>query len=165
MFGATTVNSRLLVMGVALGALVAGGASANTRHHAARDSGGTYAAPAQPIPYAQLDHYLHASRSERKSIEMAAANTGASTGSTANTSASTNDSSQMNAPAGPSAPAASPPENNSQSSSMPGGPVNPPATTPDNSAMTPPAANPPAGDNTQASPPATTPPSSTPQPQ
>jgi hypothetical protein len=146
------VNSKLLITSLAIGAIAAGGATAKVRHHnrMAHDSAGfTYAAPAQPIPYAEMDHYLHASRAERKSMEMAAANGGASTGSTANTSATTSDSSapasdssQMSAPASPSAPAAAPPETAAPSTSAPG-PVNPPTTAPDNSSATPPATTPP----------------------
>ena len=78
--------TRLLIAGVAIGALAAGGASAHVRHHhrRAHSSGYSYAEPAQPIPYAEVDHYLRSSPRERRAIEMAAANTGGM----ANTSAS-----------------------------------------------------------------------------
>lgn len=76
--------TRLLISSVAVVALTVGAASAHT-HKARHARSMTFAAPAQPIPYAQLDHYLRASPRERRSIEMAAANTGA----TANTAATT----------------------------------------------------------------------------
>jgi len=142
------VNSKLLISSLAIGAIAAGGATAHVRHASRDSAGSTYAAPAQPIPYAELDHYLHASRGERKSMEMATANGGASTGSTTNTSAVTTDSSQMNAPATPSAPAAAPADNNMPSAATPSAPT----TTPDTNSATP-----------QATLPATTPPPSSPQ--
>jgi len=134
------VNSKLLISSLAIGAIAAGGATAHVRHASRDSAGSTYAAPAQPIPYAELDHYLHASRGERKSMEMA--------GSTTNTSAVTTDSSQMNAPATPSAPAAAPADNNMPSAATPSAPT----TTPDTNSATP-----------QATLPATTPPPSSPQ--
>ncbi len=52
------MNPKLLILGVAAAALAAGGASAATHHskkHMAREN---YAAPAQPIPYSELDSYV-----------------------------------------------------------------------------------------------------------
>lgn len=146
-----TVNTRLLIAGIAIGALAAGGASAHkTRHHHGRTM--AYAAPAQPIPYAQLDHYLRASPKERRSIEMAAA---ANTGATANAAASVPAATNVPAAAAsetspgadtsvPATGAANPtssvtaqPTPNSASDQVPstgpdvnGNPVNSPATTP-----------------------------------
>jgi hypothetical protein len=96
---------RNLVAGVAIAALVAGAASAHkTRHHVRHSGGGSaaFAEPAQPIPYAELDHYLHASPRERASIAMASANTGGS----ANTSATTT--TDTTAPAAAPPPSATP---------------------------------------------------------
>jgi hypothetical protein len=59
------MNAKILIAGVAIVALAAGGASAKTHHkkmhrghktEAASES--KYAAPDQPIPYAQLDSYI-----------------------------------------------------------------------------------------------------------
>ena len=136
--------TRILIAGVAIGALAAGGASAHTARHfhrAMREAKITYAAPAQPIPYAELDHYLRASPSERRSIEMAA---GANTGAAANTSASM---------PGTSAPAPAAPD----TSAPP-----PAAAMPDTSASPAPEAAPPAG--TAVNPPADTTPPATPPP-
>ena len=101
--------TRILVTGVAIAALTAGAASAHKARHHARHGGLTFAAPEQPIPYAELDHYLRASPAERRSIAAAA-----STGGAANASATTSDTTTAPAPA------------------------NPPAATPDNSAVNPP---------------------------
>ncbi|MGH7022715.1 MAG: hypothetical protein ACREEB_03890 [Caulobacteraceae bacterium] len=70
--------TRLLIAGAAIGALAAGGASAHVRHHhrRAHSAGYSYAEPAQPIPYAEVGHYLRSSPRERRAIEMAAVNTG-----------------------------------------------------------------------------------------
>ncbi|HEY2480697.1 MAG TPA: hypothetical protein VGI30_00695 [Caulobacteraceae bacterium] len=110
--------TRILIAGVAIAALSTGASAHKTRHHhASRVS--TYAAPAQPIPYAELDHYLKASRAERKSIEMAAA---ANTGTTANTAATT---SETSAPATTDTTTAPPA-------------ATPPTATPDTGAVNPP---------------------------
>jgi hypothetical protein len=66
------------------------GAKTHVRHHAhhnrmarnERRGAGTYAAPDQPIPYAQLDAYLKASPRERMAMAQQA-----NTGTTADTSA------------------------------------------------------------------------------
>jgi hypothetical protein len=103
--GASPVIIRNLVAGVAIAALAAGAASAHkTRHHVRHSGGGSaaFAEPAQPIPYAELDHYLHASPRERASIAMASANTGGS----ANTSATTT--TDTTAPAAAPPPSATP---------------------------------------------------------
>ena len=61
------MNAKILIAGAAIAALAAGGASAGTRHKsmhphkmhkAVAASESKYAAPDQPIPYAQLDSYL-----------------------------------------------------------------------------------------------------------
>ncbi|MGH6993424.1 MAG: hypothetical protein ACRED8_08755, partial [Caulobacteraceae bacterium] len=58
-------------------------------HHGAMEmsEGGTYAAPSQPIPYTQLDAYLHANHHERVSMMQGWAQPGATTGTPANTAA------------------------------------------------------------------------------
>ncbi|MBV8683340.1 MAG: hypothetical protein JO111_10730 [Caulobacteraceae bacterium] len=80
------------------------GAKAHAKHHAhhkrmasneRHSRGGQYAAPAQPIPYAQLDQYMKASPKERMAMAQQA-----NTGTSADVSAT--------APAA-TAPAASPP--------------------------------------------------------
>jgi len=150
------VNTKLLIAGVAIAAIAAGGASAHTArnfHRAMREAKITYSAPAQPIPYAELDHYLHASRAERRSMAMASANTGGA----ANTSASTSDSSQGAAPMTEPAPAAAPPEN-AVTPPASSGAVNPPTGATPGEPAPPPAATPP----TDMTPPATTPPPSSP---
>jgi hypothetical protein len=150
------VNIRLLIAGAAIGALAAGGASAHTARHfhrAMREASITYRAPAQPVPYAQLDHYLHASRAERKSIEMASANTGGA----ADTSASTSDTSQGAAPMTEPSPAAAPPENGMTPPASSGA-VNPPTSATPSEPAPPAGATPPMGTT-----PATTPPPSSPQ--
>jgi hypothetical protein len=77
------VITKLLIAGAAIAALSSSAATAHVRHHHhhmlhARMS---YAAPAQPIPYAQLNSYVGGSRRERMAI-------GASTGMAADTAAS-----------------------------------------------------------------------------
>ncbi|MDQ2861502.1 MAG: hypothetical protein M3T55_12435 [Pseudomonadota bacterium] len=61
------MNAKILIAGAAIAALAAGGASAGTRHKSMHPhklhksvaaSESKYAAPDQPIPYAQLDSYL-----------------------------------------------------------------------------------------------------------
>ena len=67
------MNTGILITGVAIAALVAGGASATVHkklHASHATSGSMYAPPAQPIPYAQLDTYLHSTPSQRASMEM-----------------------------------------------------------------------------------------------
>ncbi len=64
------MNSKLLIAGAAFAALSCGAASA---HHG-RTAANIYAAPDQPVPYAQLDGYLKATPSQRAQM---ASNTGA----------------------------------------------------------------------------------------
>ena len=76
------MRTGLLFTGVAVAALVAGGASATLhkshhKHHS-MGAGDMYAAPAQPIPYAQLDSYLAAKPSQRASMGDSNASMGAS---------------------------------------------------------------------------------------
>jgi hypothetical protein len=54
------MNRKLLILGVAALALAATGASATGHKHKghAASEGGKYAAPAQPIPYTELDSYV-----------------------------------------------------------------------------------------------------------
>jgi hypothetical protein len=68
-----------LITGVAVAALVAGGASATIHksHHKSHMRGtDMYAAPSQPIPYAQLDSYLAAKPSQRASMGDSGASMG-----------------------------------------------------------------------------------------
>lgn len=106
------MNAKILVTGVAVAVLAAGAGAAQTdtssspagapaatsgsdmgaqhsvrhharHHHMARNErGGSYAAPQQPIPYAQLDQYMKASPRQRMAMEQQA-----NTGTTADTSA------------------------------------------------------------------------------
>jgi hypothetical protein len=66
------MKTALLIAGAAVAGMVAGGAAATThkshRSHTMSSDGGAYAAPAQPIPYVQLDSYIHASPSQRASM-------------------------------------------------------------------------------------------------
>jgi hypothetical protein len=63
------MNRKLLILSVAAVAVAATGAYAKTHHHHASQaqSGGKYAAPAQPIPYTELDSYVGGSRHAQKS--------------------------------------------------------------------------------------------------
>ncbi|HWD66405.1 MAG TPA: hypothetical protein VG227_00440 [Caulobacteraceae bacterium] len=138
--------ARLLIAGVAIGALAfAGGATAKVRHHAkAHGTSGaayTYAAPAQPIPYSDIDHYLHASRAERQSMETAAAN-----------SSATNAAAETAAPAATEPPAAPAPTDATPPATSPPTSAAPPATEP-SAATPPPSESPP-----MTPPPATQPP-------
>ncbi|HXV01700.1 MAG TPA: hypothetical protein VG166_14500 [Caulobacteraceae bacterium] len=104
--------TKLLVAGAAIAALSCGAATAHARHHHhLRHSGLTYAAPPQPIPYAQLDSYLRGSSRERMAI-------GASTGVAADTSASAG-----TAYAPPSAPGAANPTTSVTASPNPNAPT------------------------------------------
>ncbi len=74
------MNRKLLVMSVTAAVLAAGATSATTMHKKhSMSEGGHYAAPSQPIPYAQLDAYLTGSRSERQQIEAQGASKDAQT--------------------------------------------------------------------------------------
>lgn len=128
--------ARLLIAGVAISALAfAGGATAKVRHHHGRHAMAhgmsgvayTYAAPAQPIPYSDMDHYLHASRAERRSMEMAAANASTSAQPAA---------AETPAPAATEPPAAPAPTDSTPPATSPPTSAAPPATEP--SAATPP---------------------------
>lgn len=84
------MNAKFLVAGIATIALAATGAQAATHHkhhmmshrHMHRhmhgmkrmSEGGAYAAPAQPIPYAQLDAYTDGARHERGSMGTESSN-------------------------------------------------------------------------------------------
>ncbi len=64
------MNRNLLVISVTAAVVAAGATSATTmKNKHSMSVAGRYAAPAQPIPYAQLDSYLKGSRSERQRIE------------------------------------------------------------------------------------------------
>ena len=89
----------------------------------AHGSSGTYAAPSQPIPYSQLDNYLHASPSQRASMDFSGAATGTATNTSAamgstpmDNSTSSQDMSTTN-PTTPTAPATSATPNNGVGSS------------------------------------------------
>ncbi len=65
------MKPHLLMTGAAVAVLVAGGASATihkSHHKAGWASADMYAAPSQPIPYAQLESYLAAKPSLRASM-------------------------------------------------------------------------------------------------
>ena len=59
------MNRNLLIISVAAIAIAGGSASATVRHHSVADR---YAAPAEPIPYTQLDAYLNGSSRQRAQI-------------------------------------------------------------------------------------------------
>jgi hypothetical protein len=68
--------------GIAIAALVAGGASATVHkklHNSRGASASAYATPPQPIPYAQLDSYLNASPRERASMDLSSGSSAAAT--------------------------------------------------------------------------------------
>ena len=94
------MNAKILIAGVAMAALAAGGASATM--HKKHSAAGAYAEPAQPIPYSQLDAYMKASPRQRQQILASGAT--ASTGSQTDTSASS-----ASAPASDMATPATPP--------------------------------------------------------
>ena len=81
------MNAKVLTAGVAVAVMVAGASSAKThmsrKHH---ETGGSYAAPSQPIPYSQMDAYMKASPKQRMAMESSGS---AATGSSADTSATT----------------------------------------------------------------------------
>ena len=110
------MKTRILIASVAIAALGCGAASATTTHHARAKS--SYAAPDQPVPYAQLDGYLKASPAQRSA--MMSSTPATPMAAPADTSASAT-------PATPSATAA--PAMTQQPAPMaPTGAVNPPAT-------------------------------------
>jgi hypothetical protein len=143
--------ARLLIAGVATGALAfAGGATAKARHHHATAHGMTgvaytYAAPAQPIPYSDVDHYLHASHAERQSMQMAAANSSA-------TSAAMPAAAETAAPASTQPPSAPAPTDSTPSATTPPTSATPPAAPPATEASP---ANPPPSESPPMTPPAT----------
>lgn len=99
---------KLLILGGASLALIAGVADAKTHRHAAATSGGAYAPPSQPIPYDQVDKYVKGNAKTRASIVASAGQ--ADTGAAANASATTstgmgaNSASDMGAPSAAPAP-------------------------------------------------------------
>jgi hypothetical protein len=75
------MKTGLLITGAAIAALAAGGASATvhkSRQKSHAMSANMYAAPSQPIPYAQLDSYLAAKPSQRASMGDSGAQMGSS---------------------------------------------------------------------------------------
>ncbi len=65
------MNAKVLIAGVAIAAMASGAVSAKTmKHHKTSSgmSGGSYAAPSQPIPYAQMDSYMKASPRQRTAM-------------------------------------------------------------------------------------------------
>jgi hypothetical protein len=83
------MNRNLLIIGAAAAALVATGASAATHKHHGHAKRDNYAAPAQPIPYAELDSYVGGSHSSSRMAQPMAsgAAAGGMNGSAADTSA------------------------------------------------------------------------------
>jgi hypothetical protein len=74
------MRNGLFITGAAITALVAGGASATihkSHHKSHMGSAEAYAAPSQPIPYAQLDSYLAAKPSQRAAMMDSGASMGA----------------------------------------------------------------------------------------
>jgi hypothetical protein len=141
------MNAKILIAGVAIAALAAGGASATMHKKHSVSSAGAYAEPAQPIPYSQLDAYMKASPRERQQILASAAT--ASTGSQADTSASS-----TSAPASDMATPATPPT--ADTSATPPAPMTaaPAAPPSDMAAPTPPTPpTSPNGDTTTSPPP------------
>ena len=122
------MNSKILITGAVVAILAAGAASASPRHHGDASGRGKYAAPAQPIPYAQLDAYLKATPKERMAMSASA---GAATGTETNASAA------VPSTAPEATPSAAMPAPAAPATDMPGAgqPVNPPAPPP---ATTPP---------------------------
>ena len=123
------MNAKVLIAGVAVAVMATGAVSAKTM------SGGTYAAPSQPIPYDQLDGYMKAS--PKKRAAMSATSSAADTSATA-TSGSTMgagsppDANGMTTTPAPSAtPSAAPSGSMSSDTTAPAtGAVNPPAPAP-----------------------------------
>lgn len=60
------MNAKILIAGVAVAVMVSGVASAKMHRHVM--TGGAYAAPAQPVPYAQLEAYMKASAKQRMAM-------------------------------------------------------------------------------------------------
>ncbi len=88
------MNAKVLIAGVAVAVMATGAASAKTM------SGGTYAAPSQPIPYSQLDSYMKASPKKRAAMSASGMGTDASATTTSGSSmgaGSTPDSNGMSA--------------------------------------------------------------------
>ncbi|MGI8840553.1 MAG: hypothetical protein ACR2F8_07220, partial [Caulobacteraceae bacterium] len=109
------MKAKILIAGVTVAALAAGGASAAThkkhhkmhhKGHMAASSSSMYAEPAQPIPYTQLDAYMKASPRERQSMNMLS---GAMAQPSDNGGAAPSDNSGAMAPAAPAPEAAPPP--------------------------------------------------------
>jgi len=150
------MKTGLLITGVAIAALVAGGASATIHksHHKshAMSAEAMYAPPTQPIPYAQLDSYLAAKPSQRASMGDSGASMGASPAPQASDTAMT-------------PPAAAPAPAGDQMGGMSGSSAAPPATGDTGAAAAPPpagdtgaAATPPAPEATQGAPDGSSPP-------
>ena len=73
------MNAKILITGVALAVMATGAVSAKTMKNSA--SGGSYAAPSQPVPYGQMDSYMKATPKQRAA--MSANGAGADTSATA----------------------------------------------------------------------------------
>ena len=86
------MNAKVLIAGVAVAVMATGAVSAKTMKHST--SGGSYAAPSQPIPYGQMDAYMKATPKQRAAMSAG----GASADTSATTSAG---SSNMGAGAAP----------------------------------------------------------------
>ena len=80
------MNAKVLIAGVAVAVMATGAVSAETMKHSM--SGGSYAAPSQPIPYGQMDSYMKASPKQRAAMNA--------NGMSADTSATASSGSGMN---------------------------------------------------------------------
>ncbi len=120
------MNAKVLIAGVAVAVMATGAASAKTMKHSM--SGGTYAAPSQPIPYGQLDGYMKASPKQRAAMSASGMGTDASATTTAGSTmgaGATPDANGMTTTPAPSATPSAPMSSGSMSSD-----TTTPATTP-----------------------------------
>ncbi len=78
------MNAKVLIAGVAVAVMATGAVSAKTMKHST--SGGSYAAPTQPIPYGQMDSYMKASPKKRAAMSASGMGTDASATTTSGSS-------------------------------------------------------------------------------
>ena len=127
------MNAKVLIAGVAIAVMATGAASAKTMKHK-MSSGGSYAAPSQPIPYSQMDAYMKASPKQRTAMMSGApadtSSTGMSSGAMSSSAPPASGGSMT--PDTAPAPAAAPmtPPVNSGAPPMNGMSATPPATPP-----------------------------------
>ena len=140
------MNAKVLIAGVAVAVMATGAVSAKTmKHHKMSSgmSGGSYAAPSQPIPYSQMDSYMAASPKARSAMMSGgggmSSDSGMSSGASPSSSmggaapdAGGSMSSPPSAPSGSMAPGAATPPVNDGTPPMTGStpPTTPPTTTP-----------------------------------